>query len=60
MGRTHASSGYRAHAAPDWEAAFEGLAYLHEALATFVDDDALHRLSRRVATVLVALRYRTP
>lgn len=53
MGRSHASSGYRAHASQDWEAAFEGLAYLHEALATFVDDDALHRLSQRVATVLV-------
>ncbi|MCC7539554.1 MAG: hypothetical protein IT379_25235 [Deltaproteobacteria bacterium] len=52
MARPHGGSGYRAHASPDWEVTFEGLAYLHEALAAFVDDEALHRLASRVATVL--------
>lgn len=53
MRRPNASSSYRAHASPDWEAAFEALAYLNEALCAFTGDEALHRLSDRVSRVLV-------
>lgn len=53
MRTSRSSSSHRAHASPEWEAAFEGLAYLHEALSSFFDDEALRRLAQRTAMVLV-------